>query len=263
MIRAFLSSEGITEYALLPFSACRVVRKHLLVEGERVKAVLVFLIPYYVNGTHGNLSRYCMARDYHRYVKELERRAKERFDFVLQVSSDHSPIDERHAASVAALGVLGENGLLLNRTYGSFCFVGEMFLSELPTGLSPVTPQAAESCLSCGACRRACPTGALVGGGACLSALSQQKKLSEEEGALLADCGTVWGCDRCQEVCPFNRDLPDTPISFFREDLIESLTEEGLESLVNSGELSERAYAWRGEAVLSRNLSLTRKKAQK
>lgn len=263
MLDAFLREEGISEFALLDFSACRVINERLLCRlfGEkRACAVLLFLLPYYVGGLRPNLSRYAVARDYHLYVKELEKRIRARFDGVLAVCADHSPIDERAAAVAAGLGVRGDNSLVLNARYGSYFFIGEIFFSRLPEGLEITAPQQERGCLHCGACRKACPTGALQKCGPCLSALSQQKKLSLQEQRLLQAHGTLWGCDVCQEVCPYNRNLPDTPIAFFAEQLFERVDAPLLNRQLADGSFFERAYAWRGEELLLRNLSLLEKR---
>ena len=261
-LSAFLQEEGIDVFALLDFSHCRVKNEALfqrLFRDQRPLAVLLFLLPYRTDTPTGPLSRYAHARDYHLYVRDLEERMKARVSNVLAVTADHSPIDERAAALAAGLGVRGDNGLLINETYGSFCFICEAFFSEFPEGVERVEPQEEKACLRCGACRNACPTRALSGEGACLSELSQKKRLSEEELLLLKRHGVLWGCDKCQELCPYNRMAPETPIPFFKEHLISSLTEERLSALVESGEFSKRAYAWRGEETIRRNLRVLEK----
>ncbi|MBQ9084664.1 MAG: hypothetical protein IJY24_03315 [Clostridia bacterium] len=66
---------------------------------------------------------------------------------------------------------------------------------------------------------------------------------------------TVWGCDECQRVCPYNKSPVLTPISFFREDRIECLRSDILSSL-DKDAFSERAFAWRGRKTVERNLEL-------
>ena len=66
---------------------------------------------------------------------------------------------------------------------------------------------------------------------------------------------TVWGCDLCQTVCPYNKAPRVTPIAFFKEALIPHLTLDILESM-NDGAFSERAFAWRGRKTVERNLRL-------
>ena len=83
-------------------------------------------------------------------------------------------------------------------------------------------PVRVESCLKCGLCAMECPGGALQNGAfdqaKCLSAITQKKKnLTQQEIDLIRTGGLVWGCDRCQEVCPMNRHAQITPITAFRD----------------------------------------------
>ena len=150
----------------------------------------------------------------------------------------------------AGLGVRGQNGLLLHKEYGSWVFLGEI-VTDLP--LSP-TPGMANECVGCGKCRQACPTGALGADGRidpdkCLSALSQKKgDLTSEEEDWLRRSGSVWGCDRCQEVCPYNRGAKATNIEGFLREINGQITEE------NFKDFPDRAYFWRGDKVILRNL---------
>ena len=110
-------------------------------------------------------------------------------------------------------------------------------------------------CAHCGKCKSACPTGILRGeGSSCLSEITQRKgDLSEDELTLMREYNTVWGCDICQNVCPYNKNPKATPIEFFRKDRITRLTKEVLESM-SEPEFKTRAFSWRGRGVLERNL---------
>ena len=117
-------------------------------------------------------------------------------------------------------------------------------------------------CLGCRKCIKACPTGALgecgTDGYKCLSYITQKKgELTQQEQELMRKCGTVWGCDICQDVCPHNADAEQTDIDEFREDLIDTLK---LDSNISNKEFrriyGKRAFAWRGKAVLVRNLEI-------
>ena len=101
----------------------------------------------------------------------------------------------------------------------------------------------------------------------CLSEVTQTKRLeslcTQTDVALTPqDCeryiryfGTAWGCDRCQTVCPHNRNPKPTTIPFFRQDLCPTLTAEEVETMTD-GEFQSRAYAWRKRACIMRNLNL-------
>ncbi len=259
----FLSRIGVTECAVLPMEAFCVTYASLLErEGPLApKSVLLYLLPYYT-GPSRNLSLYAVSRDYHILMREIGEGLASALSAAypgasFRAFSDHSPIDERHAASVAGLGCLGDNGLLINRRYGSFVFIGEVFSDlEAPVDTKIFAPT---YCEHCGACRRACPTGALSGEGECLSELTQRKgELAPATVELMRKHRTVWGCDLCQTACPHNRrvleDGGETPLAFFYEERIPYLTSERLAAMSRE-ELATRAFGWRGRPTIARNLA--------
>lgn len=225
------------------------------------RSVIIYLLPYYA-GEAVNISRYAASLDYHIIISEVNEGIKSALirDFPnakMRGFGDHSPIDERYAALIAGLGILGDNGLLINEKYGSYVFIGDMITDIDPKLLGAGEPKEIRKCDSCGACRSACPTGILSDNGAdCLSALTQRKgELSDVEIALIKSCGTVWGCDECQSSCPYNQNPDITPIDFFKRDRIPHLTREILDSM-SKEEFKARAFAWRGRKVVERNLDI-------
>ena len=87
----------------------------------------------------------------------------------------------------------------------------------------------------------------------CLSSLNQQKRVSDDELTLIKQNKIRWGCDVCQLVCPMNKNVQNTPIDFFYEDVVPVVTSEYLQNLQDD-KFSERAYSWRGRAVIERNI---------
>ena len=77
--------------------------------------------------------------------------------------------------------------------------------------------------------------------------------MTDNELEMIKAHNLVWGCDTCQEVCPHNRDVCETPIEFFCKDLLERIDAEMIENM-SKDEFSKRAYAWRGKKTLLRNL---------
>lgn len=264
----FLQKKKIDLVGTLPLSACRIIRPHLL-ERANISSGTVFMlaVPYRTpacDEPSRSISAYAVSRDYHLFFEELfdellpylaEKFPNNRF----AAFADHSPISELHAAARAGLGVIGKNGLLLTEKYGSYVFLGEVVTDmEIPCEVKEVT-----FCPDCGACADACP--ASVGDKkVCLSALSQKKgALSEEEEKILLTTNTVWGCDRCQECCPYNKRAKEagsiySPIPFFYENTLSSPSAEEIENMSDE-EFAQRAYSWRGRETILRNLRMREK----
>lgn len=229
--------------------------------------VYIAAFPYFAGRRAGNLSLYCRGEDYHRVLaRRLETvcvalRARHPTHRFLPLV-DNSPLPERLLAQLGGLGSLGRNGLLLLPPYGSYLFLGTI-LTDLP--LETAAPKTTVPvCQDCEACLRACPTGALGASGVdatrCLSEISQKKgELSPWEQEALRNSPLIWGCDRCQAACPHNRSAEETSLPEFREHLLTSLCAADLEGLTNrsfQARYGDYAFAWRGPAVLRRNLSL-------
>lgn len=224
---------------------------------ETAASVIVALFPYrFPEGEQPrNLSRYACVPDYHRAAGQVLDTAagdlRQAFgQAAFEPFIDNSPIPEVYAASLAGLGCVGDNGLLIHPQFGSFVFIGTI-VTDLAL---PIVEQSPRQCLHCGACRSRCPGRALSGEGLersrCLSHISQKKgELSGEEQALLRENGLVWGCDACQDACPLNRNSVCRPHPCFSW-YAPSVTPEDLERL------EDKAYGWRGKSVPLRNWRL-------
>ena len=229
------------------------------------QSVIVAAYSYYVctDSPSPALSRYAWGEDYHAVLSRALSPAADQLraaGHTAAVFADVSPIPERIAACLAGLGVLGKNGLLITPDYGSYVFIGCIATTAvLPAADAPI-----RSCEACGACFAACPTGALRAEGydmaRCLSHISQKKgELSPEETVLLRDNRCLWGCDACQDACPHNQNPRETAIPAFRENLVKTLTPADLAHHTNRSfreAYGDRAFAWRGPAVLRRNLAI-------
>lgn len=201
-----------------------------------------------------NLSRYAVVTDYHAVALRRLEAACDRLRALypgaaFAAFADNSPIPEVGAACAAGLGVRGDHGLLITERYGSYVFLGEI-VTDLPLAAEA---QPIRGCLHCGRCAADCPAGSLRPEGVdrdrCLSAVTQRKgALTPAEQALLIACGCAWGCDLCQEACPMNRTAAAEPLPEFLEAPAAAATP--------GCDLTGRAFAWRGRAVIERNLAL-------
>jgi epoxyqueuosine reductase len=163
------------------------------------------------------ISRYAWGDDYHDVISGrldalLEwMRSTSGVPFDARAYVDTGPVQERVYAQYGGLGWIGKNTCLINPEIGSWLFLGEIICS-LP--LDPDT-QGLEQCGSCTRCLEACPTGALVEPGVldsnkCLSYLTIELRSAIPEEHRPALGGQVYGCDICQEVCPYNQPAPQS-----------------------------------------------------
>ena len=272
-MKEFLHNYGIEFFALVPLSSCKVIKPYLLEKNNLDNScnVITMLIPYRSKSTPTNISVYASVKDYHLFVaelsKSLEGYMKEKFPLCkFKVFSDHSPIDEVHATCISGLGFIGDNGLLINEKYSSFVFLAEAITDLTPEDLKIdcSVQEKIRECLHCGKCASSCPSGcikradeeSLLPKSFCLSAITQKKgELTKEDISLMIENNTVWGCDICQNVCPFTVNASYTPIEFFKRDIITSLDRATLEGL-SEDEFKSRPFAWRGRAVIERNIKL-------
>jgi epoxyqueuosine reductase len=169
----------------------------------------------------GPVARYARGDDYHDVMvarlRELQRWVGEQAgrEVAGKAYVDTGPILERDLARRAGLGWFGKNTMLVNPKLGSFFFLGCLLL-ELE--LEPDAPFGADRCGTCTRCLDACPTGAFVGpreldATRCISYLTIELKGAIPEALREGVGDRLYGCDVCQEVCPWNvrfsRELPE------------------------------------------------------
>lgn len=189
------------------------------------KSILVVALNYYQASPqidadvppHGRIARYAWGDDYHDVLRErlrklvetLRRELNEPFDS--RICVDTAPILEREIAAAAGIGWIGKNTLVLNEEIGSYFFLGEIITSLDAAGDKPAT----DHCGTCTQCLDACPTKALVqphimDASRCISYLTIEHRgeIPAEFHEAIGD--RLYGCDICQDVCPYNHRVPAT-----------------------------------------------------
>jgi epoxyqueuosine reductase len=175
----------------------------------------------------GWISRYAWGDDYHDVLREKletllsELRQRCGDTFISRVYADTGPVQERVLAKYAGLGWLGKNTLLLNQTIGSYFFLGVILTTlEIPPSLGGNRAPAPDLCGSCRRCIDACPTDALLepylmDARRCISYLTIELRGSVPEDLREPVGHHVFGCDICQDVCPWNNRAPSTAAASF------------------------------------------------
>lgn len=188
---------------------------------KSAKSILVLGFPYKpIKRSHPDetaltphISAYALGLDYHDLIPEkinlLMKNFQEKsgLQFEWQSFTDSAPIMEHDLAARAGLGWIGKNSLLLDRTLGSYFFLTEVFLS---LELEPDQVATSDYCGTCTICIDACPTQAIhdnrtVDARKCLSYLTIENKgtIPSEFRNSLEE--SIFGCDICQQVCPWNQ----------------------------------------------------------
>jgi epoxyqueuosine reductase len=167
------------------------------------------------------LSRYALGRDYHKVLRQRLQSLADRINaevgpasnFSYRAFTDSAPVMEVELAAMSGLGWRGKHTLLLNRSAGSFFFLGELF-TNLPL---PADAPTSNHCGTCQACIDICPTQAFVATNAGSHVLDARRCISyltiELKGSIPLELrpligNRVYGCDDCQLACPWNRFAP-------------------------------------------------------
>jgi len=167
--------------------------------------------PLVSGGTRGWISRYAWGDDYHEVVKkklaDLLARIRQIVPEPLEgkIFVDSGPVLEREFAGIGGIGWIGKNTQLISPRHGSWFFLGELFLSIKLAYDRAI----ADRCGRCDLCLKACPTGAFIGpyvldARRCISYLTIELKGAIPRHLRPLIGNHVFGCDICQEVCPYN-----------------------------------------------------------
>jgi epoxyqueuosine reductase len=226
------------------------------------KTIISLAFPYMhevENNSHQvYFSKYTWGRDYHKVVSDylnkiceiIRNLGEEAIYFV-----DSNPLPERYIAYLCGVGFIGKNNMLITEQYGSYVFLGEIITT---LNIEPDKP-IQQKCGFCTACLNTCPTKSINNHGSCpnvcLSYITQKKHIEEVWFDKLD--GRLFGCDSCQNICPYNFKVRVSPIKELEP--FEHMKNVNLEELINiDNKLFRENYhitscGWRGKNILQRN----------
>ena len=180
------------------------------------KSVVSLIYNYYSPSADKNqstfkIAKYAKGEDYHVVIKDklkilLDKIREEIGEVEGRIFVDSAPVMERQWAAKSGIGWLGKNSLLLNKQTGSFFFLAELIID---LELEPDAPTK-DYCGTCTACIDACPTDAItepyvIDSNKCISYLTIELKESIPSEFQDKMDNWIFGCDVCQDVCPWNR----------------------------------------------------------
>ena len=233
--------------------------RRLMPEAKSVIALLFNYYPPEIIPPEDNfiIAKYAYGRDDHKVVKE---RLRQLVDFlenflnsrISRAFFDSGVLLEKALARRCGAGWIGKNTLLINRDNGSFFLIG-IILTDLE--IEPDIP-GTDHCGKCDLCMKACPTGAIdapyqLNIARCISYLTIETKHPVPDQLLSGMSDRIYGCDICQDVCPFNKfAVPHSEPAFFpKEDLKKmrkgewnQLTESVFENLFKDSSLKRIGY---------------------
>jgi epoxyqueuosine reductase len=227
------------------------------------KSAIVVLMNYYprtIQQEQDNLiiSKYAYGKDYHKVMKRMLKHLQRTIEKEIaplkgRVFVDSAPVLERALAAAAGLGWIGKNAQLISPREGSFVFIGEL-ISDLELHYDKSLP---DYCGGCSRCIQACPTGAIVedrviDSRKCISYWTIENKKSEMDNSLKGKfMNRIFGCDICQDVCPWNKKVKPTNTEELHPspDLISmtysgwiQLTRDGFDSLFQGSAVKRAGY---------------------
>ncbi len=233
---------------------------------ENVQSIIICSLFYFPGNppninedNYAKISRYAQGKDYHFVMldkmKNLENYIQEINPQINTKSyTDTGHILEKYFAQKSGIGWQGKNSLIISPKYGSYFFIGVIFTDYLFDYDKPIN----DYCGTCVRCINACPTGALVqprvlDSRVCIAYWTVEAKPDEEIPKIVKERNKDWlfGCDICQEVCPYNRKLLDitnvnefiNPDNFYFDlNLINNFTKDNFNQKFAKSPIKRRKY---------------------
>ena len=245
-VEQWLAEEHEGEMAYLTRNKEKRYDPRLLVEGT--KSIVTVLYNYFPkqtigDGEHFKIAKYAYGADYHDVLKNKMRQLLDLIESQTgklegtRVFVDSAPVLDRAWAVRCGLGFIGKNTTLIHPKKGSFFFIGHLFL---PIELTETGKTLSNHCGHCTKCLDACPTGALespfhIDARKCISYLTIEYKGSLVGHDPNSFNGWMYGCDICQDVCPYNRfSLPNLEPQFQPSEPLKAMWENNWKNLTKA-----------------------------
>ena len=230
---------------------------------QEAQTIISIAFPYYYGEPQKEgmyFSVYTLGRDYHFVITEYLKKICsliEKMGYKTKYFTDNNPLPERYIAKESGIGIIGKNNMLITKEYGSYVFLGEIITDmpveeyDKPADISDIL------CNSCNKCTISCPGGTIKtkNHSSCLSYITQKKDI--EDTWFTKFNGRIFGCDTCQEVCPYNRKVKFSKLNEFmplpymqKADISELLN---INKSIFNEKYKSTAAGWRGKNILQRN----------
>ncbi|MGL5380661.1 tRNA epoxyqueuosine(34) reductase QueG [Clostridium sp.] len=240
---------------------------------ENGKVIISIAFPYFHNMEYidNGFSIYTRGNDYHTVVKKYLNNICEYIESlggnaISLVDSNSLP--ERYIAYLSGIGFIGKNNMVITKKYGSYVFLGEI-ITDLDIECNDIRSfneiNKYKECKDCSICYTECPSKAINSfkrnSNICVSYFTQKKDLDVKNIKLLN--GRVFGCDSCQNKCPYNEGVEFSNIEEFKPlDIMNKDIDEFVLNINNKDfkeTLKKTSCGWRGKNVLKRNTLLRKK----
>lgn len=191
--------------------------------------------------------------DYHIVLKDKMKFIStylENNNFKCIVFVDNNPLDERLLAYNAGVGFYGKNGLIINEKLGSCFYIG-VILTDAVIESDKIIEN---KCINCGLCEKVCPINAIneygiLDSNKCMSYLTQKKSVDEKYYKYFDNC--VYGCDKCINICPYNKSVKiSCDDGIYGHEFLNMSEDE-----YNNKYKNNSSY-WRGKKVIDRNINI-------
>lgn len=225
------------------------------------KTIISIAFPYLYtleSNSEVYFSKYTLGKDYHLVVSDY---LKKICNFINTLGGkaiyfvDSNALPERYIAYLCGIGFIGKNNMIITEKYGSYVFLGEIITDLNIEKDMPIE----QKCGDCTICLKECPTKAINKNGSCpnicLSYITQKKHIEDNFFEKLG--GRLFGCDSCQNMCPYNKDVQLSSLEEFKP--YEYMKNISLEELINiNNKIFKEKYSltscgWRGKNILQRN----------